>query len=809
MPPTALSKNKSLASSGDIDHELDYRRTSRQHQTSRFAREKPLSPRTSQSLKFKDKCSGSHQQPQERKGASKEEEELVKYMSKVPGFLQRGEKVQDNALNFGVLDWGRLQKWTHKHEKTLESERITRPAAGSCSSSATENSEALFLCREQPGISNSNSAHILDFSPVVKPLSRKPLNRTVLKTSSNSTTDEKQKTSKKNTHRKKDSANSISAKYKENSSSGDGCVLKMSDCNHEILAAGNRKVSNSDSDALKCCENIEGLRLDTPHQYFSGKQEGIVLLLPKDFSGSASSEVHHRSSLDGKSVDHNWGSFSDIFSIDEIHPDESFYDIPHSCSLKNAVETEKELDLKLDTLIRAQGIESPVNPSNMSLHSTENKIEVATSTSAETAGDSLRHRFSSGIARMTKSLSFREGSVQPPISSTYVSAKSGPAKPECFTYSESRSIKANMSARARASPLRRLLDPFLKSKVPNQVSEKSNELIMKQPIPTEVAENEKHEASTVKALLHLSVKSGLPLFKFVVEIKNEIFATTVKTLSTLEKDGIRWLYTFCSVNRAQKRSGGRKIQGFKRSGFGYNVVGQMTVSEPHFPSWCKQESNGGNKIKESVLYSVGVNNIDGATSEFKKSRELAAIVGNMPDTTGKSSITYDEYNLDNWFSDLEHENLGHVVVILPGSDHSLPHEGVPSSLINRWRSGGSCDCGGWDIGCKLRILTDRRHHKVVQTQFDLYDQGEAKKHRPFFRMIPLRNGLFSVEFDAKITSLQAFSVSVALINSRKPDTIDQGESKEEFGGTNASMDNSYEGHDIYAPPPPLSPVGRV
>jgi hypothetical protein len=46
-------------------------------------------------------------------------------------------------------------------------------------------------------------------------------------------------------------------------------------------------------------------------------------------------------------------------------------------------------------------------------------------------------------------------------------------------------------------------------------------------------------------------------------------------------------------------------------------------------------------------------------------------------------------------------------VVLPSGVHSLPSDGGPSSLIERWKTGGSCDCGGWDLACKLKILANK------------------------------------------------------------------------------------------------------
>ncbi|GKB16182.1 hypothetical protein Tco_0850105 [Tanacetum coccineum] len=48
-----------------------------------------------------------------------------------------------------------------------------------------------------------------------------------------------------------------------------------------------------------------------------------------------------------------------------------------------------------------------------------------------------------------------------------------------------------------------------------------------------------------------------------------------------------------------------------------------------------------------------------------------------------------------------------INVIVPAGFHDGPRIGNnngPSSLVERWTSGGSCDCGGWDLGCPLIVL---------------------------------------------------------------------------------------------------------
>jgi hypothetical protein len=46
-----------------------------------------------------------------------------------------------------------------------------------------------------------------------------------------------------------------------------------------------------------------------------------------------------------------------------------------------------------------------------------------------------------------------------------------------------------------------------------------------------------------------------------------------------------------------------------------------------------------------------------------------------------------------------------VKVVLPIGNHGLPTECEgPSSLLDRWKHGGSCDCDGWNMACPLILL---------------------------------------------------------------------------------------------------------
>ncbi|KAE9459583.1 hypothetical protein C3L33_08552, partial [Rhododendron williamsianum] len=51
-------------------------------------------------------------------------------------------------------------------------------------------------------------------------------------------------------------------------------------------------------------------------------------------------------------------------------------------------------------------------------------------------------------------------------------------------------------------------------------------------------------------------------------------------------------------------------------------------------------------------------------------------------------------------------DLSAVNVVTPCGNHGLPSTDSrgPSPLLDRWRLGGGCDCGGWDIACPLTFL---------------------------------------------------------------------------------------------------------
>lgn len=73
-----------------------------------------------------------HKQVEEK---ATKEEEIVKYMSDLPSYLEKDEKApQEKALNVGVLNWGRLEKWQSINQKNNPS-RNRRHSLSSSSAS--------------------------------------------------------------------------------------------------------------------------------------------------------------------------------------------------------------------------------------------------------------------------------------------------------------------------------------------------------------------------------------------------------------------------------------------------------------------------------------------------------------------------------------------------------------------------------------------------------------------------------------------------------------------------------------------------
>nr|GMD75447.1 uncharacterized protein LOC109175677 [Ipomoea batatas] len=117
-------------------------------------------------------------------------------------------------------------------------------------------------------------------------------------------------------------------------------------------------------------------------------------------------------------------------------------------------------------------------------------------------------------------------------------------------------------------------------------------------------------------------------------------------------------------------------------------------------------------------------------------------------------------------------------VVVPAGFHGGPRarNGGPSSLLERWSSGGHCECGGWDLGCPLTVLntipnkTDDLSETGLSEDcktIDLFIQG-SRESVPIMKMANIHDGLYYIHFQSTLLSLQAFAIATAIIHSRSP-----------------------------------------
>ncbi|WOL09947.1 hypothetical protein Cni_G18701 [Canna indica] len=130
---------------------------------------------------------------------------------------------------------------------------------------------------------------------------------------------------------------------------------------------------------------------------------------------------------------------------------------------------------------------------------------------------------------------------------------------------------------------------------------------------------------------------------------------------------------------------------------------------------------------------------------------------------------------------IQHKNSDrHVNVLVPAGIHGgvMTGNSGPSSLIERWRSNGHCDCGGWDVGCALTVLNNNSKDlpqgssQEKSKSLNLSIAG-AKHGEPAFSMFSVSKDIHIINFQSTLSPLQSFSTGVALIHSQNPNLYSQ------------------------------------
>ncbi|XP_074588651.1 uncharacterized protein LOC141844516 [Curcuma longa] len=151
---------------------------------------------------------------------------------------------------------------------------------------------------------------------------------------------------------------------------------------------------------------------------------------------------------------------------------------------------------------------------------------------------------------------------------------------------------------------------------------------------------------------------------------------------------------------------------------------------------------------------------------------------NDVDASSTSSISQETCNGSRSIS--RHKSSKNLTVLVPADLHGSPsiETGGPSGIITRWQTGGQCDCGGWDVGCSIQVLSCNSitknatsslkeelqdHNKSV----DLFTEGSMRTESTM-KIVDMNDGLYAIYFHPSLSDLQAFSIGVAMIHAQSP-----------------------------------------
>ncbi|KAK7294600.1 hypothetical protein RJT34_17489 [Clitoria ternatea] len=887
---------------------------------------------------------GKFQHRESAKGSSTQPDELVKYMSNLPGFLkscESGENVQRKALNVGVLDWSQLEKWKNKqrHVKEVVGSNFTsfNSCGESSSRAATTTSCNNFLDHNtkkldgRKGLSSSSikgsykeglpkSSKIssqkvkrsqyplpelktlgeelgmkigelktlgeelgitpLEFEPSSKTQSDTSLRRVERNDYDEISTRVGNFASKSRHHsgRSDETKKSMKGLQQHRLEKKERNLKSISDKGLQSLESKNKGVafdsqnnmSSGKSEAKKKLHQWQELDIDVDHKQSHRMPRNIVLLRPRRALQSSSDDYFQhsqsRTSSDEDFSESSRSSSSYISLPEEAYTEDVHSEIPHSSVMSSVSEQasssetlQASINNDLDVDLSAVVSKKPTYSDKMSsLQSedtcTENDVldfklrnqcnfsnmkeSQEHGTDELTTQNSLSHRRPSfSLNRIGRSFSFREGSSLLKLGSNYDSAKSCSVTSESSCLDNFGKDKVKGHNRTRSSPLLKLLDPILKhNKAPNMSYSSEHSETPKGSMNSasfRTINEEKSMESPIQALLQLTIKNGLPLFRFVLNSERKVLVATMKSLALPEKDDFDCYFTFYLVNEIKKKSSKWKSHWNKGKNceYAYNFVGQMKVSSSKVTESRNPKSKRECVEKEYVLMGVENDQPDQGTPNFMKSKELAAVVSEIPcDNINDEGLLCSHDFLKKgclkcladercFCSSQENDMYGSITVILPGGVHSSPSTGEPSPLIHRWKLGGSCDCGGWDVGCKMLVLSNQTLNsntpsspRSFHERFQLFVQEGAEQNTPLFTLVPLKDGFYSLEFSSTINHLQAFFICVAVLSSQKlPSSLEMNNIHEDFIKEFSSKNNELQGKAPlnYNPVPPLSPVDRV
>ncbi|KAH0471105.1 hypothetical protein IEQ34_000828 [Dendrobium chrysotoxum] len=698
-----------------------------------------------------------HWQPCPNRKAS-EAEEMVKYMSSIPSYLQREEEglynIQEKVLNVGVLDWRRLQKWTD-HEKQLAANKMNNDSPPGSNLSTLYSS---------PFSSRSNAS----------PTYERKQSSTFSATSSLASSAEKdqrnvrRKDSSKKISKSRDSADIIGSLPSASKGSGSFALLRSNESTKAARLDELEKLQISiEQDGSRSHLNQDGGRPKHRRKHLEEIIARSILSFDAALLDQGNLRRMNSCRLSGNlSLPPRSSAPSSNTHREEPH-DACFPPSP-KCSRSSTNNTiiganknpsfEKGRELLPIVLPRVdlKGISG--SPLKSIVHNPPND---AVSRSSSTGRRSPMRLFFDHPRKSTSSV----GSISdnPDVAGARSNSRGRRSSVKQILLDPDASVSRSNS-RGRRSPLRQMLESPRKS---SSTSVHSSQ----QPQESCGVVDPIHSSLTRKALLKLCWKNGLPLLMFSSSDDSILVAMMHKRSNPDMNicDCVYEIHTAMAVE-VKKKNAAWLSQGTKnkKSEFSCKFVAELIVSSSERVSFDLTHRSF---IRELVLLgdelfpSLSSNqNRDDASSRT----ELAAIV--VESSHQKSGSP----SCGNLCSPC-------IVAILPSGVHGFSNTREPSKLIEKWESGGACDCGGWDEGCELTILTNNTKQMnsvsiIVQdcgdiidhgnSGFDLFTEGDARKGKPSFSMVSFKEDMFTVEFKASIPLLQAFAISIAMLHDR-------------------------------------------
>lgn len=658
-----------------------------------------------------------------------ETHELVKYMSKLPVFLERAENSQEKLLSVGVLDWGRLEKWQHSHNRVPMKTRFPLVPHQTGASLAPPRDESfagpskvhdhISACRmkhhgsrHSKVMSNSVEETVKECEEIKCTRKKKPKDRRCF--------------SIPNEHlgpntdaqgldgcEKKDLKGKI---FPKNGTLSHG-LNPEAGLNMEVKVK-----SKPDSDRHRNSEeNLHERNRNDHDGELRRKKQGeaktckrsstrkvrVVQGVEVDYCTKHSCPLPCKA--DGCLAKSTIGSTDADLNKVKVEISQS---VPLSTKARNISSKGKITEDRASSLVSVKhGMVEPAQRQDSKSHKAESEKRRSIS-------PFQRLSFSMGKASKTNS----EGLTVP---TTQLDSMANSTKTDSQNVALISDVdgsycnKPSEKDTTTTSHLRRLLEPLLKPRAihsGNSVEGPRGQGVQRIKLGitgcksvnvNDSAHEKKLGSSMVRAVLRVTVKNNQPLFTFAVNKETDIIAATQKKMGSSEEGECTSVYTFFSIKDHKRNSGWLNQRGRGQThGLISNVVAQMRVSSS-LPS---------GSIREFVLFSVELDQESTEKSDLQLKNELAAIIVKMPRwfhrraslNTVQDHIALNE-ELEDHIKDRFFDQDISATVILQSGVHSMPQKGGPSSLIQRWRTGGSCDCGGWNMGCNLRILTNQHN----------------------------------------------------------------------------------------------------